>query len=94
MYFLQPLLVAFFFLTFQHECFQRVVVSLSPSASHHFLPLCKKVTIHRVTTMLATSKNVVFSGHNHLLTTSTDDPSLAATWAIISIRSSAPVVSR
>ena len=26
--------------------------------------------------MLATSKNVLFPGHNHLLTTSTDDPSL------------------
>ena len=32
--------------------------------------------IHRVTTMLATSKNVPFPGHNRLLTTSTDDPSL------------------
>ena len=36
----------------------------------------KKPTIHQVTTMLATSKNVQFSGHNHLLTTGTDDPSL------------------
>ena len=27
--------------------------------------LCKKVTIHQVTTMLATSKNVLFQGHNH-----------------------------
>ena len=27
--------------------------------------------------MLATSENVLFAGHNHLLTTSTDDPSLA-----------------
>ena len=27
--------------------------------------------------MLVTSKNVLFSGHNHMLTTSTDDPSLA-----------------
>ena len=27
--------------------------------------------------MLATSKNVLFPGHNHLLTTGTDDPSLA-----------------
>ena len=38
--------------------------------------LCKKATINQVTTMLATSKNVIFPGHNHLLTTSTDDPSL------------------
>ena len=30
-------------------------------------------TIHQVSTMLATSKNVLFPGHNHLLTTGTDD---------------------
>ena len=42
------------------------------------LPLPQKATIHQVTTMLATSKNVLFSGHNHLLTTSADDPSLHA----------------
>ena len=35
--------------------------------------LGKKATIHQLTTMLATSKNVLFPGHNHLLTTSTDD---------------------
>ena len=28
--------------------------------------------------MLATSKNVLFPGHNHLLTTGTDDPSAGA----------------
>ena len=38
--------------------------------------LCAKATIHQVTTMLATSKNVLFPGHNHLLTTGTDDPTL------------------
>ena len=32
--------------------------------------------IHQVTTMLATSKNVLFPCHNHLLTTGADDPSL------------------
>ena len=37
----------------------------------------KKANIHHVTTMLATSENVLFPGHNHLLTTGTDDPSLA-----------------
>ena len=36
----------------------------------------KKATIHQVTTMLATSKNVLFPGHNYLLTTDTDDPTL------------------
>ena len=33
-----------------------------------------KATIHQVTTMLATSKNFLFPGHNHLLTTGSDDP--------------------
>ena len=45
--------------------------------------LRKKATIHQVTTMLATSKNVLFPGHNSLLTTGTDDPSLAGDRAII-----------
>ena len=34
--------------------------------------LHKKAIINQVT-MLATSKNVLFPGHNHLLTTDTDD---------------------
>ena len=38
--------------------------------------LHKKATIHQVTTMLATSKKVLFPGQNHLLTTGTDDPTL------------------
>ena len=45
----------------------------------------QKATIHQVTTMLATSKNVLFPGHNHLLTTSTDDSSLAGAQAIIKV---------
>ena len=36
----------------------------------------KKATIHQVTTMLATYKNVLFPGHNHLITTGTDDQTL------------------
>ena len=36
----------------------------------------KKNTIHQVTAMLATSKNVLFPGHNHLLPSGTDDPTL------------------
>ena len=36
----------------------------------------KKATIHQVTTTLATSKNVLFPGHNHLLTTGVDDLTL------------------
>ena len=35
--------------------------------------LHKKATIHQVTTMLANSEKLLFPGHNHLLTTSTDD---------------------
>ena len=43
-----------------------------------FIPsLHQKATIHQLTTMLATYKNVLFSGHNHLLTTGTDDPTLS-----------------
>ena len=41
--------------------------------------------IHQVTTMTTTSKNVLFPGHNHLLTTSTDDPSLAGARVIIKV---------
>ena len=36
--------------------------------------------------MLATSKKVLFPGHNHLLTTGTDDPSLTVTRAIIEVK--------
>ena len=39
--------------------------------------LHKNATIHQVTTMLSTAKNVLFLGHNHLLTTSTDEPTLS-----------------
>ena len=44
---------------------------------NQYCTLGKKATIHQLTTMLATSKNVLFPGHNHLLTTSTDDPTLS-----------------
>ena len=36
----------------------------------------KNVTIHQLTTMLFTSKNVLFPGYNHLLTNGVDYPSL------------------
>ena len=54
----------------------------------------KKAIIHQVTTILATFKNVLFPGHNHLLTTSTDDPSCIH-WCSgdnQSVQSSAPAV--
>ena len=41
--------------------------------------------MHQVTTVLGTSKKVLFPGHNHLLFTGTDDPSLAGTRAIIKV---------
>ena len=44
---------------------------------YNTVSLRKKNTIHQVATMLATSKNVLFPGHNHLLTTITDDPTLS-----------------
>ena len=47
--------------------------------------LRKKATNHQVTTLLDTSKNVLFPGHNHLLTTGTDDLSLAGAWEIIKV---------
>ena len=40
------------------------------------LSLCKKAIIHQVTTILATSKNVLFPDHNHLLTPGADHPSI------------------
>ena len=40
------------------------------------IPLRKKNTIHQLTTMVSASKNALFPGHNHLLTTSADDPIL------------------
>ena len=61
--------------------------------SLHYLndTLGKQVTMHQVTTMLATSKNVPFPGHNHLLTwlvtTGADDPSLTSARAIIKVLS-------
>ena len=46
------------------------------------MTLRKKATIHQETTILATSKNVLFPGHSHLLTTGTDNPLLAGAWVI------------
>ena len=37
----------------------------------------QNATIHQVTTMLATFKYVLFSGHNHLLNTNADDLTLS-----------------
>ena len=53
---------------------------------------CKKATLHQVATMLASSKSVLFPGHNHLLITGTDDPLFGGTQAV-SVGSSVTVVS-
>ena len=48
------------------------------AVSHQFVfTLCKQATIHQVTTMLATSKNVLFPGHSHLITTGIYDPTFS-----------------
>ena len=44
--------------------------------TYSVLTLLKKATIHQVTTMIVTSKNIIFPGPNHLLTTGTDAPAL------------------
>ena len=50
-----------------------ILLYMNTDGSIHW---AKKATIHQVTTMLATFKHALFPGHNHLLTTSADDPSL------------------
>ena len=40
--------------------------------SFYYKPHWAKKPVYQVTTMLATSKNVLFLGHNHLLTTDAD----------------------
>ena len=47
--------------------------------------LAKKATIHQVTTMLATSENVLFPGHNHLLTIGMNDIARAPARVIIKV---------
>ena len=55
---------------------KKTVIYHNGEASKHVTLIyitAQKVTIHQVTTMLATSKNGLFAGHNHLLTTGADD---------------------
>ena len=65
-----------------------IVAFLQDSLSQKTFPdrstyTAQKATTYWVTTVLATSKNVLFPAHNHLLTTSTDDPSFAGARVII-----------
>ena len=50
-----------------------------------YLNCAKKATIHQLTKMLATSKNVLFPAHDHLLTTGANDPSLAGARMVIKV---------
>ena len=60
---------------YEEPCLTDDVLALSGKIKQ-VLSLCKKSTIHQLSTMLATSKNVLFPGNNHLLTTGTDDLTL------------------
>ena len=60
------------------EYLAEILHLLVSAVRKQYTPLCKKATIHQVTTMLAMSKNVLFLGHNHLLTTGADDPILTS----------------
>ena len=63
--------------------FTRTVYVVIRFSSH----CATKTAIHQVTTMLATSKNVLCPGHSHLLTTSADDPTLWGVRWIIKVKS-------
>ena len=54
------------------------LITVLPITLSCYYTLGKKATIHQETTVLATSKNVLFLGHNHLLNTGADDSSLLA----------------
>ena len=55
----------------------KIITGMVPSAACYLsIPLHKKANIHQLTTMLATSNNVLFPGPNHLLTSSADDSTL------------------
>ena len=46
-------------------CDIAVLLELQHHVHYHLCKLGEKATFHQVTTMLATSKNVLFLGHNH-----------------------------
>ena len=48
----------------------------SPASNPLLFLYAKKAAIHQVTSLLATSKHVLFPGHNNLLSTGTDGPTL------------------
>ena len=72
-----------------------VVFRIQTSSKHQWMMLQvnivrKKISGHctekPLSTMLDTCKNVLFPGHNHLLTTGTDDPTLLIiAWALVRV---------
>ena len=66
-------LTPLFLFTFTPTQLQGCASSLKLSQYPVYVYNAKEATIHQVSTMLATSKNVLFPGHDHLLTTGTDD---------------------
>ena len=55
------------------------------SSEYHSHSLHNKATIHQVTSMPPISKNVLFAGHSHILSTGSDDPTL---WSSIQVPAS------
>ena len=59
--------------SFMHVVVLLETLMLPPHLSKQCLQMdtitTQKATVHQLTTMLSTSKNVLFPGHNHLLTT-------------------------
>ena len=53
-----------------------VAFNATPNPFHLNKICLNQTTVHQVTTILDTSKNGLFPGHNHLLFTGDDDPSL------------------
>ena len=53
-----------------------VLMRKSQSVNYQTLSLGKKAVIPQPTAMVSTSKDVLFPGDNHLLTTGADDPTL------------------
>ena len=63
-------LVTMFFFTYSGDALSRETICCS------LFHCANKSAIHELATMLATSKNVLFQGPSHLLTTGADDVTL------------------
>ena len=63
-------------LTINNTIYEQNQTNSSFNTTLYCITQYKKNTIYQLTTMLSTSKNILFPGHNHLLTTGTDDLAL------------------